>query len=50
MGIRSEKLTILSNDTVTPMLICNTDAYADVEGLSGKDVNPGDDILVIKKN
>ena len=45
-----EKIKAAGYDTVTPMLICNTDAYADVEGLSGKDVNPGDDILVIKKN
>ncbi len=45
-----EKIQAAGYDTVTPMLICNTDAYADVEGLSGKDVNPGDDILVIKKN
>lgn len=44
-----EKIKAAGYDTVTPMLICNTDAYADVEGLPGKDVVPGDDILVIKK-
>jgi len=49
-NILLEKIQAAGYDTVTPMLICNTDAYADVEGLSGKDVNPGDDILVIKKN
>lgn len=44
-----EKIKAAGYDTVTPMLICNTDAYADVEGLPGKDVVPGEDILVIKK-
>lgn len=34
-------------DIITPMLICNTDDYASVEGLSGKDVNPGDDVIRI---
>lgn len=34
-------------DTITPMLICNTDDYESVEGLSGKDVVPGDDVIKI---
>lgn len=34
-------------DTITPILVCNTDDYASVEGLSGKEVQPGDDVAVI---
>lgn len=34
---------------VTPVVICNTDAYTSVEALTGKDVQPGDDILCIKE-
>lgn len=34
---------------VTPVVICNTDAYASVEALTGKEVQPGDDILCIKE-
>lgn len=42
-----EKVKEAGYDTITPMLICNTDDYASVEGLSGKDVNPGDDVIRI---
>lgn len=34
-------------DTITPMLICNTDDYESVEGISGMDVLPGDDVIRI---
>ena len=34
---------------ITPMLVCNTDEYASVTGLSGKNVEPGDDAVVIEK-
>ncbi len=34
-------------DTITPMLICNTDDYESVEGISGMDVIPGDDVIRI---
>ena len=44
-----DKIKEAGYDTITPMLICNTDAYADVEGLAGKEVAPGDDVLEIKK-
>lgn len=43
-----EKVKAAGYDTITPMLICNTDDYASVEGLSGKDVQPGDDVIKIK--
>ena len=42
-----EKVKAAGYDTITPMLICNTDDYASVEGLSGKDVQPGDDVIKI---
>lgn len=42
-----EKVKAAGYDTITPMLICNTDDYAFVEGLSGKDVQPGDDVIKI---
>ena len=35
-------------DTITPMLGCNTDDYAAVEGIFGKDVMPKDDVVSIK--
>ena len=34
-------------DIITPMVICNTDSYAEVEALAGKDVAAGDDVLKI---
>lgn len=42
-----DKVKEAGYDTITPMLICNTDDYASVEGLSGKEVNPGDDVIRI---
>lgn len=32
------------------MLICNTDDYAAVNGLDGKDVQAGDDVIIITEN
>ena len=34
-------------DTVTPMVICNTDDYSDVQTLGGSDVEAGEDLLLI---
>lgn len=46
-----EKVKAAGFDTITPMLICNTDDYESVEGLSGKDVVPGDDVIrIVAKN
>jgi len=36
-------------NTVTPVIICNTSDFQSVEGLSNKDVVPGDDVIQIKK-
>lgn len=33
--------------TVTPVVICNTDDYADVEAINLSEVNPGDDVIRI---
>ncbi|HJB17050.1 MAG TPA: PTS glucose transporter subunit IIA [Candidatus Blautia excrementipullorum] len=44
-----EKVRAAGYDTITPMLVCNTDEYASVTGLSGKNVEPGDDAVVIEK-
>ena len=45
-----EKVKAAGYDTITPMLICNTDNFAEVKGLIGKDVAPGEDILELKRN
>lgn len=34
-------------DIITPVLVCNTDDYASVEGIFGKEVVPGDDVVKI---
>ncbi len=35
-------------DTITPLLVCNTSDYASVEGISGNEVEVGEDVIVIK--
>lgn len=42
-----EKVKAAGYDTITPMLICNTAQFAEVKGLIGKEVAPGDDILEV---
>ena len=42
-----DKVKAAGYDTITPMLICNTDDYAAVSGLDGKDVQAGDDVIII---
>lgn len=44
-----ETLKNAGYDTVTPMVICNTDDYADVQPLELKEVEPGTDLLKIVK-
>lgn len=44
-----EKVKAAGYDVITPMLVCNTDEFASVEGAAGKDVNPGDDAVIIEK-
>ena len=42
-----DKVKAAGYDTITRMLICNTDDYAAVNGLDGKDVQAGDDVIII---
>lgn len=42
-----DKVKAAGYDTITLMLICNTDDYAAVNGLDGKDVQAGDDVIII---
>ena len=44
-----EKVKAAGYDTITPMLICNTDNFSEVKGLIGKDVAPGEDILELEE-
>lgn len=43
-----EKIKSDGYDTVTPVVICNTPDYASVEAVTGKEVEPGDEILSIE--
>lgn len=36
-------------DTITPVVICNTSDFVSVEGVVGKEVNPGEEVLRITK-
>lgn len=42
-----EKIREAGCDTVTPVVICNTDDYKDVQNLAGGEVEPGDNIIKI---
>lgn len=42
-----EKVKAAGYDIITPMLICNTGDYAEVEAMAGKDVAAGDDVLSV---
>ena len=44
-----DQVKAAGNDVITPVLICNTDDYAAVEGVTGSDVAPGDTIIKITK-
>ena len=44
-----EKVKAAGYDTSTLVVICNTDDYGDVQGLDNKEVQPGDDVIVITK-
>lgn len=42
-----DKVKAAGYDTITPVLICNTDEFASVKGMTGN-VNPGDDLVIIE--
>lgn len=44
-----EKIRAAGKEIITPMVICNSDAYAGVEALTGRDVEPGDEVLKLSK-
>lgn len=44
-----EKLKAAGYDVITPVIVCNTDAYSEVLGDTDREVDPGDSILNIKK-
>lgn len=35
-------------DVITPVLICNADKFGEIKGLTGKNVNAGDDCIEVK--
>lgn len=44
-----EQVKAAGYDVITPVLVCNTDDYASVDGVTGNDVAPGDTIIKITK-
>lgn len=44
-----EKIKEAGYDLITPVIVCNSGDYAEVNGTVGQDVEPGDKILEIKK-
>lgn len=44
-----EKIKAAGYDTITPVVVCNTDDFTSVEGMTGKDVNPGDDVIIVTR-
>lgn len=44
-----DKVQAAGCDTITPIVICNTADYAEIETITGKEVCPGEDIIVITK-
>ena len=49
LDIDLEKVKAAGYDTSTLVVICNTDDYEDVRELDNKEVQPGDDVIVITK-
>ncbi len=44
-----DKIKAAGYDVITPVVICNTDEYSEVIGLTDTDVSAGDDIIEIKR-
>jgi len=44
-----EKIKAAGYQVITPVIICNTADYKEIESLSGKDVKPSDDIMYLQK-
>lgn len=44
-----DKIKAAGYDTISPVIICNTDDYADVQETANGDVQPGDSVIKIVK-
>lgn len=44
-----EKIREAGKETITPLVICNSDAYAKVETFTGRDVEAGDEVVKLEK-
>ncbi len=44
-----EQIKAAGLNPVTPVLVCNPDAFASLEGITGKTVSPGETVIKIKK-
>ena len=44
-----EQIKAAGYDVITPVVICNSDEFAQIEAEAPKDVKPGDDILKLQK-
>lgn len=44
-----EKIKEAGKNTITPVVICNSDAYAKIEAFTDKEVVPGDDVMKLAK-
>lgn len=49
MEVDLEKVKAAGYDVITPVIICNSDEYAEIKGLTDKDVNAGDAVIEIQK-
>ena len=45
LEVNLEKVKAAGYDTITPVLVCNTQDYASVEGIESAHVNAGDDLI-----
>ncbi len=44
-----EQIKAAGYDIITPIVICNSDEYTEIQAEEPKDVSPGDDILRLRK-
>lgn len=44
-----EKIKASGKDTITPMVICNSDNWTNIESFAGRDVEPGDEVMKLSK-
>ena len=44
-----EKVKAAGYDVITPVIVCNSDEYSEIKGLTDKDVNAGDTVIEIQK-